>query len=105
MSLISDGPQTKALAYVATKGALIAFTEPLAAALGPKGITVNTINPGPTDTGWIDAETKEALLKVSPMGRLGTPEDAAKLVVFLAGDDSGWITGQCLTSDGGFLGR
>ena len=90
------------LAYVASKGALEALTVSLADELAPLGITVNAVSPGVTDTGWITEELRAALLPRHPAGRLGTPEDAARLVAFLAGEGSGWITGQVLYSEGGF---
>jgi len=91
------------LAYAATKGAIVAFSRTLAAEVGPLGITVNAVNPGPTDTGWIDDDLRRELLPRFPLGRLGQPDDAARLIAWLAGPDAGWITGQVITSDGGFL--
>ncbi|MFC4075358.1 SDR family oxidoreductase [Salinithrix halophila] len=95
-------PQPKELAYAATKGAISAFTRSLAAELSPLRITVNAVDPGPTDTGWVTEALKKELLARSPMGRLGRPEDVAKLVTFLASEDAAWITGQIIHSDGGF---
>lgn len=103
--LVSKGNDPHNLAYIATKGALIAITEPLAVALAPLGITVNSIDPGPTDSGWMSGELKAKLLPLFPMGRIGLPEDAAKLVKFLASDESHWITGQLIKSEGGFMGK
>lgn len=91
------------LAYAASKGAIVAFTRTLAAEVASKGITVNAVNPGVTDTGWITPELREALLPKMPFGRLGTPADAARLVAWLASDDAAWITGQTITSEGGYL--
>jgi 3-oxoacyl-[acyl-carrier protein] reductase len=91
------------LAYVATKGAIEAFTTTLAAEVAPRGITVNAVDPGPTDTGWMTEELKQELLSRSPMGRLGQPEDAARLITFLASEDARWITGQIIHSSGQFL--
>ncbi|WP_234417372.1 MULTISPECIES: SDR family oxidoreductase [unclassified Lysinibacillus] len=105
INLVSGGPDPNNLAYIATKGAIIAITEPLSVGLGPIGITVNSVNPGPTDTGWMNEELKSHFINLFPMGRLGVPEDAAKLIKFLASDDSEWITGQIINSDGGFLGK
>jgi 3-oxoacyl-[acyl-carrier protein] reductase len=68
-----------------------------------RGITVNAVNPGPTDSGWMDEEVRRSLLPRFPQGRIGTPEDAARLVAFLASDAAGWITGQVIHSEGGFL--
>lgn len=90
------------LAYVATKGAISAFTESIALELAPLKITVNAVDPGPTDSGWMSRELKGILLPKFPMGRIGEPNDAARLVAFLASDDAQWITGQIIHSDGGF---
>jgi 3-oxoacyl-[acyl-carrier protein] reductase len=101
----SLGPMPGELAYAATKGAFEAFTVTLAAEVGHRGITVNAVNPGPTDTGWMIEEIKEELSAKFPSGRVGEPEDAARLVAFLASDEARWITGQILHSEGGFLRR
>ena len=98
----SRGAMPGELAYVATKGAIEAFTMTLAAEVAPLGITVNAINPGPTDTGWMTDEIKAFLLPQFPAGRLGQPEDVARLVAFLASPAGAWITGQILHSEGGF---
>lgn len=92
------------LAYITTKGAIEAFTVTLAAELAPRKILVNAVDPGPTDTGWMSAEPelKQTLLEAAPLGRLGQPEDAARLIAFLASDEARWITGQILHSRGGF---
>jgi 3-oxoacyl-[acyl-carrier protein] reductase len=99
----SLGPMLEELAYAATKGAIEAFTVTLAAEVGHKGITVNAVNPGPTDTGWMTEELKRELAAKFPAGRVGEPEDAARLVAFLASDEAQWITGQIIHSEGGFL--
>lgn len=99
----SLGPMVGELAYAATKGAIEAFTVTLAAEVGHKGITVNAVNPGPTDTGWMTEELKEELAAKFPSGRVGQPEDAARLVAFLASEEGAWISGQVLHSEGGFL--
>src|ERR687895_1543543 len=101
----SLGPMPGELAYVATKGAIEAFTRTLAAEVGHKGITVNAINPGPTDTGWMTGELERELAPKFALGRLGEPEDAARLVAFLASEEAAWITGQVIHSEGGFLRR
>jgi 3-oxoacyl-[acyl-carrier protein] reductase len=93
------------LAYAATKGAIEALTVTLAAEVGGKGITVNAVNPGPTDTGWMTEELRRELSEKFPTERVGEPEDAARLVAFLAGDEARWITGQVIHSEGGFLRR
>ena len=96
------GPMENEIAYAATKGAVDALTISLAAELAAEGITVNAVNPGPTDTGWMDQELKEELLKKFPRGRIGQPEDTARLVSFLASDKAEWITGEIINSEGGF---
>ena len=98
------GPMPDELAYGATKGAIEAFTRSLAPAVAAKRITVNAVDPGPTDTGWITPELRDVLLPRFPMGRLGTPADAARLVAWLASPDAGWVTGQVIHSRGGFNG-
>ncbi|WP_204464434.1 SDR family oxidoreductase [Shouchella xiaoxiensis] len=105
INLVSGGPDPNNLAYIATKGMIIAATEPLSVALAPIGITVNSINPGPTDSGWMNDEIKNHLLPQFPSGRIGKPEDVAKTISFLSSDDSYWLTGQTIRSEGGFLGK
>ncbi|WP_370541803.1 SDR family oxidoreductase [Alicyclobacillus sp. SO9] len=95
-------PEPGNLAYVATKGAVSAFTKSVALELAVHGITVNAVDPGPTNSGWMSRELKEFLLPKFPLGRIGEPRDAAKLIAFLASDESEWITGQIIHSDGGF---
>jgi len=97
----SVGPMPGELAYVATKGAVEAFTVSLSAEVGRWGITANAVDPGITDTGWISAELIEKWSAESPKGRVGLPKDAARLIRFLASEDGGWITGQVIHSRGG----
>ncbi|WP_083978902.1 SDR family oxidoreductase [Bacillus alveayuensis] len=99
----SLGPMPGELAYVATKGALEAFVKTFAVEVAAKGMTVNAVNPGPTDTGWMNEEIKQQLLPKFPFGRIGTPQDAARLIRFLASDEAEWITGQVIHSEGGFV--
>jgi 3-oxoacyl-[acyl-carrier protein] reductase len=99
----SKGPMLGELAYAATKGAIEALTVTMAAELGSKGITVNAVNPGPTDTGWMTEDLQKALIPKFPLGRIGKPEDAARLIAFLASPEAEWITGQVIHSEGGFL--
>jgi 3-oxoacyl-[acyl-carrier protein] reductase len=94
------GPMPGELAYAATKGAVEAFTTSLAAGVAAKGITVNAIDPGGTDTGWMSDDLKAAILSRAAFGRLGQPEDTARLVVFLASDEGQWISGQVIHSRG-----
>ena len=98
----SLGPMPGELAYVATKGAVEAFTVSLSAELASHGITVNAVDPGPTDTGWMTEEVRKELLPRFPQGRIGQPEDVARLIAILASDEAAWITGQVMHSSGGF---
>lgn len=93
------------LPYIATKAALHGLTASLAVHLAPRGITVNCVDPGPTDTGYADPATYAAVAAASPRGRWGEPEDAARLVGWLLTDDASWVTGQTIASDGGFSSR
>jgi 3-oxoacyl-[acyl-carrier protein] reductase len=97
------GPMARELPYVASKAALSGLVGSLADHLAPRGITVNAVNPGPTDTGWMDEPTRRALRERFPTGRLGTAQDAARLVAWLCSDDAAWVTGQVIASEGGFL--
>lgn len=96
------GPMPEELPYIAGKGALHQLTASLAAHLAPRGILVNTINPGPADTGWATPEQHAEALERMPMRRWGEPADAARLIAWLATDDARWIVGQVIDSDGGF---
>lgn len=97
-----QGPMPGELAYATTKGAVDALTITLSAELAPLGITVNAINPGPTDTGWMTEKIKKDLLPLFPAGRVGEPKDVAKTIKFLVSDEAEWITGQIIHSEGGF---
>ena len=96
------GPMTGELAYATSKGALVGITASLADALADQGITVNTVNPGPTDTDYVDQATRERVATRFPGGRWGAPDDAARLVAWLSTDDAAWVTGQVINSEGGF---
>jgi len=92
--------------YSATKAALIGLTKALAKELGPSGITVNCVAPGVIDTemnAHLPAEVMEGLAEETPLCRIGTPEDIASSVYFLASDDASFITGQVLSPNGGFV--
>ncbi|MGX5695064.1 SDR family oxidoreductase [Agromyces soli] len=88
--------------YGASKGALDRIVIAAARELAPLGITANVVNPGPVDTGWMDDATRAALLAQQPSGRLGTPDDAARLVRFLVSEEGRWVSGQLIKSDGAF---
>ncbi|HKF19873.1 MAG TPA: SDR family oxidoreductase [Candidatus Dormibacteraeota bacterium] len=102
VSLTSDAVHGE-VAYGASKAALERITVAAARELAPRGITVNAVNPGPNDTGWMEPRVRRRLLHDMPMGRLGRPADTAALVSFLCSEDGGWITGQVLASNGGFV--
>lgn len=97
----SGPPQNGAIAYAASKGALEWITYSAATELGPRGITVNAVNPGPNQTGWMTEEIEQEAARRTPLGRAGRPEDAAALVSFLLSEDAAFINGQVITSDGG----
>jgi 3-oxoacyl-[acyl-carrier protein] reductase len=88
--------------YGVSKGALDRVIQAAALELGPRGIRANCIDPGPTDTGWINDELRTTLAARTPLGRVGQPADAAALVRFLLSPEGGWISGQVLRSDGAF---
>jgi 3-oxoacyl-[acyl-carrier protein] reductase len=94
------GPMPGELAYVASKGAISAFMRSLAKEVGSKGITVNAVDPGPTETGWMSQDLKECLIAQSAIGRLGYPDDAARVVVFLASAAAEWISGETIHARG-----
>ena len=90
------------LAYAISKGAVHQMTSSLADALAGRGITVNTINPGPVDTGWADHAVRDQLRSRFPAGRWSTPADVAATVRWLIDDDSAHVAGQVINAEGGF---
>ena len=92
--------------YSASKAAVIGFTKALAKELGPSGICVNCVAPGVIKTDMcagLSDEDMDVLADETPIGRIGTPEDVAKAIMFLATDDSDFITGQVISPNGGFV--
>lgn len=96
------GPMPGELDYALSKGAVHQMTLPFASALIRRGITLNTVNPGPVDTGYASAEDRRRVAAQFPQGRWGSPEDAARLVGWLCSDDAEWVVGQVIDSEGGF---
>jgi len=90
-------------AYCASKAAVDALTRCFAAELGPRGITVNAVAPGTTDTDMLirDPQFLEQAIAKTPLGRVGQPADIAGVVAFLASADAGWVTGQVIDASGG----
>jgi 3-oxoacyl-[acyl-carrier protein] reductase len=100
VSLTSDHTAGN-LPYGASKGAMDRITLAAARELAHLGVTCNSVNPGPTDTGWMTEEQKAGLVRVTPLGRLGVPRDCANLVTFLCSAEGGWVNAQLLQSNGG----
>jgi len=90
--------------YAMSKAALVGLTKGLARDLGPRGITINNVQPGPVDTDMnpADSEFAESLIGLMAVGRYGQVEEIASFVAYLAGPEAGYITGASLTIDGGF---
>ncbi len=107
-SILSTDPYLASSVYSATKGAVDTLTFALARELGGRGIRVNSILPGHTNTPGTDGnfvgELGEKLIAGTPLGRFGEPEDIAPLAVFLASEDSHWITGESIRASGGVRG-
>ena len=101
----SLGPKPGELPYATTKAALEMFVRQLAPEVMALGITVNAVNPGVTDTGWITDAIRAEVLPRMPAGRVGESEDAARLIAWLCSPDAAWVTGQVIGSEGGFVRR
>jgi 3-oxoacyl-[acyl-carrier protein] reductase len=104
-SLVAKSPVPGASVYSATKAALDALTVAHSIELGPKKIRVNSINPGLVETegtaGFMGSDFHKKVEAETPLGRIGRPEDIARVAAFYASDDAGWITGQTLLLSGG----
>jgi NAD(P)-dependent dehydrogenase (short-subunit alcohol dehydrogenase family) len=84
--------------YAASKGGVIALVKSLALALGEVGVTVNAVNPGPTDTPMLTDEVRRQRMAADPLGKLSRPEEIGQIVLFLCGPAHGFMTGQVVTT-------
>jgi 3-oxoacyl-[acyl-carrier protein] reductase len=106
-SVISRLNPAGTVIYTATKGAVDSITSVLSKELGPRKIRVNSINPGLVETegthaaGVMKSDFETGMVAQTPLGRVGAPDDIAKVAVFLASDDSGWVTGELVGVGGG----
>jgi 3-oxoacyl-[acyl-carrier protein] reductase len=96
------GPMAGELAYAASKAGVEVLTRNFSYLMAERGVTVNCVNPGPTDTGWADRDVYEAVRRRFPTGHWGRPDDVARLVEWLCSPAAAWITGQVIDSEGGF---
>ncbi|HEV3160810.1 MAG TPA: SDR family oxidoreductase, partial [Xanthobacteraceae bacterium] len=108
-SVASETATPTASVYSATKGAVDTLSRVLAAELGPRKIRVNVIAPGGVETegthtaGVIGSDFEKSMISKTALGRLGQPDDIARVAVFLASDDSGWLTGERVVASGGYF--
>ena len=106
-SIASVSPTPGSVVYAATKGAVNTITSVLAVELGGRNIRVNAVAPGPVETegtrtsGLIGSELEKQLVASTPLGRIGRPQDVARIAVFLASDEAGWLTGAWIPASGG----
>lgn len=102
------GPMSREIAYITSKAALAGITPSVAADLVQRGILLNTINPGPVNTGYMDehttdrAEVLDSIRSAFPLGRVGEPDDPARLISWLVSDEGRWVVGQVISTEGGF---
>lgn len=107
-SVVADNPPPGSSIYSGTKGAVDTITVGLSRELAAKNIRVNSVAPGGTETegthtlGMIGGDFEKQIVSQTPMGRLGQPRDISRVVVFLASDDAGWLTGEKIIAAGGF---
>ena len=102
------GPMPDEIAYAASKAALAGVTASVAADLIGRGIVLNTVNPGPVNTGYLDPDTTDrpddldTIRDMFPQGRFGDPDDPARLIAWLVSDEGRWVVGQVINTEGGF---
>ena len=107
-SVVSNNPIANSVVYSATKGAVDTIAVALSKELGTRNIRVNTISPGGVETegthtiGIMGSDMERQMIAGTPLGRLGQPDDIAKVAVFLASDDAEWVNGEKITVSGGF---
>jgi 3-oxoacyl-[acyl-carrier protein] reductase len=92
-----------ATAYLGSKAALEQYSKGLAQELASKGVTVNTVSPGFTETGMMTDEYRQVGLQLTPLKRLGTPNDIADVVAFIVSEGARWLTGQTIQAGGGIV--
>ena len=100
------GPMAGLVAYSAAKSAIVTLTQGFARELGGRGIAVNAVAPGATDTpmtAWIPDDIRSAIVAQTPLGRFGAPDDIADVIVFLASPQARWINGRTIVVDGGLI--
>lgn len=106
-SVSTSWPGADEMLYAASKGALEQVSRVASRALGARNITVNAVSPGTTDTAFlrdnVPEENRQTVAGMTPLGRLGRPEDIAAIVAYLAGPDADWVTGQNIRADGGLV--
>jgi 3-oxoacyl-[acyl-carrier protein] reductase len=106
VNISTDGTHVNfpgATAYLGSKGALEQYTKGLAQELAPRGITVNTVSPGFTDTGMMTDQFRQIGIQLSPLKRLGAPNDIADVVAFVVSEEARWLTGQNIHAGGGIV--
>lgn len=105
-SNIAYAPIPGLTVYCAAKAAVATLTKGFARELGSRGITVNAVAPGATETpmtAWIDEPTRKGMADATPLGRIAQPDDIADIIVYLASHESRWVNGQTLLADGGLV--
>lgn len=95
------GPMRGNLAYAVAKGALASATRTVADELAEQGVLLNTVNPGPVNTGYLDDAPADFAARF-PLGRVGEPDDTARLIAWLVSDEGRWMAGQVISTEGGF---